>query len=60
MTERKKGGWEITITPKDGKDVRNCQLTVYESGNANLLVNSNNRQSINYSGEVAPLEKKAQ
>jgi hypothetical protein len=58
--EGKKKSWEITISPKDGKDVRTCQLTVYENGNANLMVSSNSRQPISYSGVIAPLEKKAQ
>jgi hypothetical protein len=60
MKEGKKKTWEITITPKDGKDVRNCQLTVYDNGNANLIVNSNNRQPISYSGVILPQEKKVQ
>ncbi len=58
--DRKKGGWELNFSPKDAQDVRTCQLTVYENGNANLTVISNNRQTINYSGIIIPLEKKKQ
>lgn len=58
--DRKKGGWEITISPKDGQDVRTCQFTIYENGKTDLNVISNNRQSINYSGIIVPLEKKSQ
>jgi hypothetical protein len=54
----KKSGWDITVTPKDGNDVRSCQLAVYENGNANLTVNSNNRQTISYTGIIVPWEKK--
>ena len=56
----KKDSWEITISPKDGKDVRSCMFTIYPNGNANLMVNSNNRQTISYSGVIKILEKKAQ
>jgi hypothetical protein len=56
----KKDSWEITISPKDGKDVRSCQFTVYSNGNANLMVSSNNRQPISYSGVITTLVKKAQ
>ena len=58
--DRKKGGWEIIISPKDGQDVRTCQFTIYENGKTDLTVISNNRQTINYSGVIVPLEKKSQ
>lgn len=50
--ERKKGGWDITILPKDAKDVRQMLLTVTESGYGTLQVISNNRQQISYNGYV--------
>jgi hypothetical protein len=56
----KKDSWEITISPKDGKDVRSCLFTVYPNGNANLMVNSNSRQTISYSGVITTPVKKAQ
>ncbi len=49
---RKKGGWDITILPKDSKDVRQMLLTVSESGYGTLQVVSNNRQQISYNGYV--------
>ena len=52
-TDRKKGGWDIQIKPKDGKDVWQLNLTILKNGSATLLVNSNNRQSISFSGYVA-------
>ena len=54
----KKGDLEIKFTPKDVQDVRECLLTVYKNGNANLLVTFNQRQNISYQGIVLPLEQK--
>ena len=47
---RKKGGWNITIRPKDVTDVREMFLTVFENGTASLRVSSNNREPISYNG----------
>jgi len=55
--EKKKGGWNITILPKDTKDVRQMFLSVSENGYASLQVTSNNRQSINYTGYVTAKNK---
>lgn len=48
----RKGGWDIAITPKDAKDVRQMLLSITESGYGNLQVISNNRQQISYNGYV--------
>ena len=50
--ERKKGGWEITILPKNAGDVRQMFLTVSEKGYATLQVTTNNRQPISFSGYI--------
>ena len=50
---RKKGGWDITIKPKDVSDVREMFLVIFENGNASLRVSSNNRETISYNGYVA-------
>ena len=50
---RKKGGWDITITPKDNRDVRQLNFTISTSGYATLQVSSNNRQSISYNGYIS-------
>jgi hypothetical protein len=50
---RKKGGWDITVTPKDNRDVRQLNFTISASGYATLQVSSNNRQSISYNGYVS-------
>jgi len=47
-----KKGWELYIRPEDTRDIRLLQLTVFKNGYANLFVNSNNRQAINYYGYI--------
>ena len=59
MKPRQKGGWDIIIKPKESQYVRECDLTVFENGNANLVVLSNNRQSISYSGVLISPDKKS-
>jgi len=49
-TERKKGGWNISIKPKDSQDVRELSLSISENGYASLQVISNNRQAISFNG----------
>lgn len=58
-TKKKKGGWIISIAPKDAKEVQNMILSVSESGYAVLNVTSNNRQAISFNGTIAePKEDK--
>jgi hypothetical protein len=52
ITDRKKGGWQVSIKPKDVPDVRELLLTVSENGAAVLQAMSNNRQPISYNGDV--------
>lgn len=52
MENRKKGGWNISITPKDARDVRQLYLSVFEDGTATLQVISNNKQTISYTGYI--------
>lgn len=52
MKDRKKGGWEITLLPKDAKDVRQMFLTVSDNGYASLQITSTNRQSIGFNGYI--------
>ena len=49
-TERKKGGWNISIKPKDSQDVRELSLSISENGYVSLQVISNNRQAISFNG----------
>jgi Domain of unknown function (DUF4251) len=57
--DRSKDGWEITITPRDVSDIRDCRLIVYSNGNADLTVNSNSRQTISYRGYITSMPPKA-
>lgn len=50
--ERKKGGWDIVITPKDVRDIQTVRLSVTESGYAYVQVQSVNRQPISYNGYI--------
>jgi len=57
---RKKGGWQITINPKDTKESVRMNLTVGLNGYATLIVSSNNKQSITYNGYLAEPKNKNQ
>ena len=50
--EESKSGWNITLIPKDARDVRQMYLSVFENGKATLQVISNNKQAISYSGYI--------
>ncbi|WP_336515539.1 DUF4251 domain-containing protein [Pollutibacter soli] len=60
ITDRKKGGWDIEIRPKDVNTVQTMQLTVYDNGSAYLRVQSNQRQPISYNGTVGAVKEKKQ
>jgi hypothetical protein len=55
---RKKGGWTISIKPKDTRDRQDMTLTVSENGYASLNINSNNRQPISFNGYLAEAKEK--
>ena len=52
VTNRKKGGWDIVITPQDQQDPRQMMLSIFENGSASLNVTSNNRQPISFNGYI--------
>ena len=56
VVNRKKGGWDISIKPKDVQDFREFSLNISENGFGTLQVLSNNRQSISFTGRVTPLK----
>jgi len=56
VVKNKKKGWDITILPKDTRDVRQLFLTVTESGYARLQVISNDRDGIAYNGYIEALK----
>lgn len=51
-TSQRNDGWEITIKPKDTRDVQELFLTVFKNGSANLRVSSISRQPISFTGFV--------
>jgi hypothetical protein len=55
-TGRKKGGWEISIKPKDVSDFREFLLTISETGYGTLQAITNNRQPISFAGYVTPIK----
>ena len=59
-TPRKKGGWDVTIKPKDYQDVQQMSLNISASGYATLQVTSSSRQPISFNGYIkAPRVKKS-
>jgi Domain of unknown function (DUF4251) len=56
LTEKKKGGWNIDIKPKDYRDVPRMFLTISTDGYASLQVTSNTRQSISFNGYITAPE----
>ena len=56
-TMRKKGGWQITINPKDTKDSVRMYFSISVNGYASLTISSNNKQSITYNGYLAEPKK---
>jgi hypothetical protein len=53
VTNNKKGGWDIVITPKDLHDQRQIALSIFDNGRASATVTSNNRQPIAFNGYIA-------
>lgn len=55
--EARKGGWDISINPKDVKDdVYRFTLHISTSGVASLQVSSNSRQPISFNGYITELK----
>ena len=46
---------EISIQPRDGNDIRDIQLIIFSNGTADLRINSVNRQTISYTGNITAL-----
>ena len=53
-TKDDKGRWNITVIPKDYREVRSCNFTFFENGSAQLNVQMINRSPISFSGSVQP------
>ena len=52
LQTKKKGGWDVSIKPKDVRSVREFNLHVSHSGYATLQVNGNDRQPVTFYGYV--------
>jgi hypothetical protein len=52
VDERKKGGWEITINPKDVKNIQRLVIDISTDGYASLSVTSTNKDFISYNGAL--------
>jgi hypothetical protein len=49
---RKKGGWDISVKPKDAKEIQELDFSISVNGSASLRVNSTNRQPISFFGNI--------
>lgn len=49
---RKKGGWDITIEPTEGNDIRSIYLTIQKTGNTSLRITSNSKEGMSYTGII--------
>src|SRR5882757_7698898 len=49
----KKGGWDITIVPKNQSNASKISLSITTSGYCTVRVNSNSREPISYYGTIA-------
>jgi len=58
LTERKKGGWNVSIKTKDLAEAQQMELTIFSDGTASLQANSTNRQSISFNGYITTDKKK--
>jgi hypothetical protein len=61
LLKQKEHSWEISIKPKDARDIQEMFLTIFDNGTGSLTVNSLNRQTISFRGYIVAgkEEKKA-
>jgi hypothetical protein len=52
LTQDKKNRWRISIDPRDVSDAQELSMTVFENGEADLIVTSTNRQVITFRGHI--------
>ena len=56
--KKEKKTYQIKAVVKGQYDVYTMYLSVFYDGSASLSINSNNRSTISYNGEIEPIEKK--
>jgi hypothetical protein len=49
---KKKSGWQISVKPKDTREVRELVFDISDNGYAHLQVISNSKQTISYNGYI--------
>jgi Domain of unknown function (DUF4251) len=54
----KKGGWEITIVPKNQANASKISLSITTSGYCTVRVNSNSREPISYYGTITDYDSR--
>jgi len=54
----KNGGWEITIVPKDKRELQKMFIMISEDGYATLRITSTNRDPISFDGTIESPPKK--
>ena len=54
----KKGGWDITIVPKNESNASNIILSITTSGYCTVRVSSNSREPISYYGTITDYDSK--
>jgi hypothetical protein len=59
VTDKKKGGWQITIKVKDNNDIQTIYLSVSASGYTSLQANFVNRQPISFNGKIGKRKGKS-
>ncbi len=52
VVDRQKGGWDITIKPRDRTEPRALSLTVYPDGSASLIALGNNKSNMSFNGYI--------
>lgn len=55
--KKDKGRWDITISPKDNRQVQSFIFNLFENGSAQLNVQMTSRSPISFSGSVRPGQK---
>ena len=54
--EKNKGGWRVTVKPKDINAIQSMLFELYENGSANLNVTLTDRTPISFVGTVEPVK----
>lgn len=54
--QTKKGRWEISIQPKDNRDVQSINFILYTNGSAALSITMSSRSPISFDGRVEAIQ----